>query len=99
MPVDVVHHGSGGEQSTTLRVTLEDATGETSTYEFTGAPGGPYSFAGEGEPTEAALEEVFEHVDDPDAIAHDAPGSTEFQPADGLDVGAEADADDGEEGE
>lgn len=73
MSVEVEHHGSDDNQTTTLRATVEDATGTAYQYEFQGPPGGPYEYAGDGDPSAAALRAVYEHVDDPDTIAHDHP--------------------------
>lgn len=73
MSVEVEHHGSDYEQTTTLRATVEDATGKEHTHEFQGPPDGPYEYAGNGEPSAAALREVYDHVDDPDVVAHDHP--------------------------
>lgn len=68
----VEHFGSGEEQTTTVTVETTDATGETSTYEFEGDPGGPYEYAGDGEPTDAALQTLAEHID-AESIDHDVP--------------------------
>lgn len=73
MSVETEHFGNPPEQTTVKRVTVTDAVGEDHTYAFEGPPGGPYEYADEGDPSEAALRELFEHVDEADQVAHDHP--------------------------
>ena len=58
--VKTLHRKEGREQVTYRIVTLTDATGQTTTYEFCATPHG-HKYVGDGEPSERAREAVAEY--------------------------------------
>lgn len=65
--IETVHENVNGDQITTKRVPHDGDV-----YEFTGAPGGEYEYAGEGDAPTGAVQTLQEHLGEEASVASDA---------------------------